>query len=301
MKRFIRNVGLFFIAFSVLIGVLFLLINGLIKNDNTKFILESKIDKIFTGDSHIRHSINDSLIRDSKNVALSSEGFIYSYSKIDYLVRNNPQIHTVYLGVSYHSFSDYYDHYIYKEPIALLFYYYLPIFEQFKILMKVENPVSFLVRSSVKGIDSIFRYSDKNHCLGSFQNYKTDVKVSLESINKRIKEQYYLNKKARPFSEEQLYYFNKIITYCNENNICLVIVNTPLYELYKESVPEKFRNKYYLMIDDNNLNIIDFNNLKLEKIDFLPDGDHVSAKGANLTTLYLNEIINKSSQKLLEE
>ena len=63
---------------------------------------------VFCGDSHIELAINDSLMRNSVNVAKSSESFYFSYYKLKVMLNKNPSIKQVYLGISYHSLSSYY-------------------------------------------------------------------------------------------------------------------------------------------------------------------------------------------------
>jgi hypothetical protein len=72
-----------------------------------------------------------------------------------------------------------------------------------------------------------------------------------------------------------------------------VILKTPLHAYYKSGIPLKFIEKYDSLINLNKLKLVDFGNLIFNDSCYLPNGDHVSQKGALLTTNFLGKVNNK--------
>lgn len=291
MRRFLKNIFIFIGPLILLFGVLFIYINSSTKNDFEQFRFSPSINILAVGDSHIQETVNDSLVCNLQNVAYSSESFIYSFYKIKTLTKNNPNIDTILLGVSYHSFTDYFDEITYLHYVLGRYFYILPIEAQIKLIGEVENPASFIFKSVLNESENLITKSEKNNWLGWYENYATSVTINEKSIKDRIRIQYYLTEKVRGFSSGSIHYFNTIVKYCRENNLALIILNTPMHRSYKEKVPQKFIDKFYSVIKENNVELIEFDGLKLTNDYYLPDGDHVNGKGAVLATKYLEEVL----------
>lgn len=108
-------------------------------------------------------------------------------------------------------------------------------------------------------------------------------------IAKRVDYQYFQGGVERSFSTSNIEYFNEFATYCKQNGINLIILQTPMHEVYEGRVPQKFKDQFFSLIKDNDLELIDFRNLHLEDEDFLPDGDHVARKGSILISQFLKD------------
>jgi hypothetical protein len=106
-------------------------------------------------------------------------------------------------------------------------------------------------------------------------------------MDKRAIQQYYIHDTLRGFSEINITYLQKIIELCKNENVELVVLNTPLHPYYKNKIPKKFIDKYNELIINNSLKQIDFSGLDLSDSCFIPDGDHVSERGATITSNYL--------------
>jgi hypothetical protein len=109
------------------------------------------------------------------------------------------------------------------------------------------------------------------------------------SMEKQIYLQYYANKGLNNFSEINLSYLPKIINLCKEIKIDLVILNTPLQPYYKSKIPIIYINKFNEIVNTHNLNVFDFSVLTYSDSCFMPDGAHLSVKGAYLLTQELNK------------
>lgn len=292
MRRFLKNFSLFIGPLILLFVTLFTHINIVNKNNFEQFRFDPSINILAAGDSHIQETVNDGLFRNIKNVAYSSETFIYSFYKIKTLTKNNPNINTILLGVCYHSFTDYLDEITYLHYVLGRYFYILPFDAQIKMISEVENPVSFIFKSILHESENLITNSVKNGWLGWYENYATSVTISEKTIKERIKTQYYLNKKIRGFSDANINYFKAIVNYCREKNIVLIILNTPMHRSYKEKVPQKFIDKFYSVIEESDAELFEFDELALTDDYYLPDGDHVNGKGAILATKYLIEILS---------
>lgn len=288
MKKFITNTVVF-ISIPIVIGIpiLFafdLYVNGLYNDDKIK----GNISDIYIGDSHIKHAINDSIIPNSLNIAESSESFYFSYFKLKILLDNNPSIKKVHLGLSYHNLSNYYDRFIsgdYSLATAPKYFYSLPIKEQFRMIFwNKKNLISFTKSIIKHGIKKI--KNDKYSLFDrGFSNRFNGTKVDQSSMNKRLLFQFYKNDNLNSFSECNIKYLKKIIILCKSKSVELHVLNTPLHPYYNSKIPKEYTKKLNEIIRENQLHYIDLSNLKLKDECYIPDGDHVTKLGAEITSI----------------
>ena len=83
--------------------------------------LSKNVTTIICGDSHTKSAVNDSLLQHSINISQTSEHFLYTYNVLAFTLKNNPQIKKVILGVSYHSFSEIYDSYVFDKNAGVMY------------------------------------------------------------------------------------------------------------------------------------------------------------------------------------
>lgn len=293
MRKFIKNTIYFLLPVFLVAVFLFLYLNVVVKQTKIKYKLNSKINIIAIGDSHIQQSLNDSILFTIKNLANSSESFVYSYYKLIAITKNNPQIDTIFLGASYHSFSKYYDDFTYNSSVLKKYFYILPFKKQLEMIKKINDPFVFII-SSFKILLKPSRYYD---WIGYFNNYSTNVSVNEQSIVNRINFQYYKNDSLYGYSKDNISYFYKIVQFCKVNKIELIIVNTPLHKSYQEKIPKDYINKFYSLVSENNLSIIEFDKFSFEDADFLPDGDHVSKRGSEKSSKIIDSLLNNREIK----
>ena len=72
-----------------------------------------------------------------------------------------------------------------------------------------------------------------------------------------------------------------------KSNLNLILVNTPVHTLYKNKIPKKFKVMFEQLSESGRFKILDLSDLLSEEYLFIPDGDHVSQKGAIKTTEYI--------------
>jgi hypothetical protein len=289
MIKFIKKTA-FFVSILLVFITLFIAILEFVNYEIAKSErLDSSITRIFMGDSHIEQAINDTLLDHSVNIAQNSESLYFSYYKLKIILEQNPSIKEVYLGFSYHSVSSYYDKFIFGEfsnVISSRYFSFLPFKEKLKILIANRNDFfSYLKVVTKNDILNIWR--EKKTFQGGFANSFSNTKASEESIEKRVLFQYYNKGSLNEYSLINIEYLNKIKDLCKNSNVNLILVNTPVHTLYKNKLPKKFKVKYEQLSESGRFKILDLSNILSEEYFFIPDGDHVSQKGAIKTTVYI--------------
>lgn len=125
-------------------------------------------------------------------------------------------------------------------------------------------------------------------------NLSTHMLISQNTYDKLKAPERYLDESAEriPIDEEALSYFNKMIDFCRDRSIKLVVIKTPRFAWSAAahySVQE--------ITDNNKLDFIDFNYMPyVDEIAFLPatdsaDGDHMNYYGASKLTKWLGKYL----------
>lgn len=291
MKNFLKKILIFSIPILILWIAYFLYLNSAINYNFSNYKIKQNVYKLFVGDSHVEVAIDDNLIFNSKNIAQSSEGYIFTYAKISKITKNNPSIDTIILGVSYHNFSKYYDYYIFNQSNMEKYFFILSADEKIVFLKNTNKPFKYFINS----IKSTFKPFKFYGWLGGYKIQSADIELNQNSIQKRIKNQYYKNQNFQEFSTVNEIYFCKIVEYCKNNGIVLIALNTPLYSGYENQIPNKFKRKFKNIVKENDINVIDFKNYNFEYTDFLPDGDHVSEEGAIKSSKIIDSLFRISN------
>lgn len=254
---------------------------------------------LIIGDSHTMWAINDSDINGIQNISLNAEGYIFSYLKLINILKNNPAISKVYLGVSYHNFSIYYDDYIYGGKSTAFFYRYLGIIgcDDFLWLLTQEfsNNIELLKHTLTKSLVTLIRQECSLY--SNFPEVKMTNQYNYASMHRRISEQFYKNKKELPFSELNILYFKNILGLCKEKGIEVTFISTPLHETYKKMIPINYIELYYTLVTESGITTYNFSDLSLPDSCFLPDADHVNYYGALLTTQYFKAYYEKTNNR----
>lgn len=255
---------------------------------------QNEIYYLIAGDSHIRQTFDDKKIKFSKNIAQNSESYYFTYYKLKEILKPDSKIKIVYLGLSHHNLSGYIDDFIFGKfsgSVAKNYFFIMPMEEKFNLMSaNNESPLNFLKGILITGLKNLFK--DEKSFIGGYNNIFFDSRAEMKSIKKRINLQYYKNNKEvyKP-SEINLVYLNKIIDLCTKKRVELVFLNPPLNKSYKVRIPPFYIDYYNYLVQDKNIKIIHFDHLVLDEKCFIPDGDHVSHKGAEICTSYLKSIL----------
>jgi hypothetical protein len=292
MKYFLNKLMLFSLIplFGLIIGLLVIFYTS----ENIDYKINSNVKEVFAGDSHVQCAINDNLLKNSKNISTNSESFYFTYFKLKKLLEANKQIQKVYLGASYHSLSNYYDDYIsgnFSASVSPKYFFLMPFEEQLKLIKwNISSLSEFLKR--IFSICYRYLFQDVRFDYGGYVNNFKNTKAIYSSMDKRLNFQYFSDNKLRGFSEVNLLYLNKIIALCDEMDIELVLINTPVHPHLKNRIPTAFLRKYNEIIKSENLRVLEINNLTFNESSFIPDGDHLSMEGAVIFTNAISALKN---------
>ncbi|TRX57671.1 hypothetical protein FNH22_14765 [Fulvivirga sp. M361] len=296
MKEF----GLKFIIFNVGIVLFISIVSLVYKHNINSLTIDDSVNTLVLGDSHTQAGINDSLINHTLNISQSSEHFLYSYNVLRLLLKNNPQIEKIILGVSFHSLSKSYDKYLHSEDkTEFMFLRYFSILEIESIIDINRIPIKQgfdIFKGMVESVFSsstIYGYS----FVGYFYNSKKSS-LNDSTVNAAIQRHYYAESGGeQDFSTYQIKYLKKIAELCQKRNIKLFILNTPVHDRYYRKIPQKFISNYYSTIQqfEEQIDFIDLHSMKFEK-ECYGDGDHLNAIGAKEFSNVLNEKINDKVQ-----
>lgn len=252
--------------------------------------LVDTIHTVVIGDSHAQCAVDDSHLPGVANLAASSESYLFSYAKLRHLFRQPPPIHTVLLDISYHSFSSCYEDFIWGTYSKTILVQYARLFrmsERAMIVRHDRNSSISLLRGMLPLSASSFFHPQTFRLPGGYVAKDTDVPLNDYSIRHRIQFHYFQNGQVLPLSAFNQYWLERIVQLCRQNGVRLVLLSTPLHPAYRDLVPPLHRAACDNWIKDSGLEIVDLRNLSLPDDCFLPDGDHVNPRGAQIVTDHL--------------
>ena len=300
MKLFLKN-----IFFYVLLPLSLVFIASYIylNHKNNKLIdqyrIRPSVHTIIIGGSQVQMSIQDKLMHNTVNLSIDAESYQFSYYKLKRILKKNRSIKKIYLGISYFSFSNYYDDYIdgkNSKEIFSRYFFILPQKEKSIILRKNIHKLSSTLRCIfTTGFRNLSVKPDKLSFIGEYKNGYSNTKADSISIIHRIDSQFYINKKTRGYSQNNLCYLDDIVQLCRTYHIQLQFLSPPLHPYYKEKIPPIFIRKYDQIIKKYNLGVIDLTNALHQDSCYHPDGIHVTEYGALLTTRFLNKKIESNN------
>lgn len=275
-----------FLLSILIVAILFTLLFFVATTAKSKsFSIDDTITEVFLGDSHVRYAVNDSLLPLSINLGNSSESVYFSFFKLKHLLKSNHSIESLYLGFSYHNISDYYDQYIngqYSHSVAPSYFYLLPFTEKVQMIGWNIRRLPSFVKAILKSGLKIWR--NDNTFKGGFNNPHTNTTANKATMDERLNSQYYRNDTLSSFSTLNLRYFDSNVALCKEQQVELVIVNTPIHSYYQSKIPKEFVDKHNSLTHSYNLRTIDLTVLELPDTSFQGEGDLVSMEGAMRAT-----------------
>lgn len=232
---------------------------------------------VFVGDSHMEQAINDKVLKEVLTFAQSGDGYLYTFRKLEKLLKDNPEIDTVVLGIDYHNVDstavEWYSNRGYldfKLPYTLS----LMSMADLKLLFSI-NPQGTL--SGCINSLSVFNngvLQNNINCYGSFLERNTTMpKVQLDSVSKSQ----YLNQK----SMIQFRYLSQIKNLCEHKKKTLIFMTTPLYLSANRN--EKLQSLIDSFVQENSIRYINLRDLKTEDT-FFADKYHLNTQGAGYFT-----------------
>lgn len=270
---------------------------------NTKLLkgykLKEDVTTLVIGDSHMEAVFNDSLVSGIANLSQTGEGYIYTLTKLEGVLESRKNIKTIVLGYGYHNISEYFDYAVYGKnsaPCFSSFYLVLPASRKAEILSY--NKLLFfqsLLSILSKGVENTVAEDQQYSFIGGYLPTATEKSVDSVYIARRIFAQFYRDGKEMEFSGINIKYLFSIADFCKKKGVTLYLFRTPLHAKYRERVPERFVKEYNAIALKTNCKVIDLDSLQLDDEHFLPDGDHLSYKGALLATPELKKLLDRET------
>jgi hypothetical protein len=311
IQRFLNKFLLFFVVVVLLISGLFKLSDFVIKQRMEQLLkINDQIRIVFSGDSNIECSINDSLIIGSINIAQSGEAYLYSYAKLRALLNYNSQIDSVFIGFSYHE--------ILKDKEALVLFDNSFIIEKIKLfnyllnksekkLIITNKPLAYL-KGFLQSIFNNFIVFIKSYTLkGSndrilnFGGYSYLARNKLEEdirLQAAIKKDPTTGTKAEKGLIQEKY-LKLISQLCQQKSVKLILLNTPKHNYYSNIINKEIKDNWLSFRKSlSQDSLLDLSSFHLPDSCF-SDITHLNYVGARIFSNYLNEQIHLKSDTLL--
>lgn len=253
------------------------------------------------GDSHLECAMNDTILNNYVNAAQSADTYLYSYFKLRAFVDDNPQIDTVLLAYDHSSMFLSKDNWINKEESIL------EKINNYYWLMNLKDCGPFLSRSSFYQalLQAPFRH------WSTVLKFISHKKVTVKDLNiggynylmrDKLSEDIQRNKRLLngnngspdiKYSSYQKEYLEKIIAFCEERKIQLILVNAPTHHT---AYNVKYKEAYYAYYKQNleKVPLWDFSNMNLADSCF-GDMTHLNFRGAAL----FSKLLKDSEQKTI--
>lgn len=281
LKLFTHKIVLYsIITFGSLLLVWFIL--SAITRKKSSFKLNENVRYVFVGSSHPECAYNDSIIEHSKNYSRSGEAYCYTYAKVKGILRDNKQIETIFVEFSNPFIYDD-DEWLWSDKYLQYHYVtfspFLTLSEQYYLFRKhiscFPRTYPFFVKNAVKKLLT-------NHL--DYTNYGGHI----ESLNV-IDTTYEQHLACAEEKNVQLYFLDKIVSFCQENNVKIVFVRSPLHKDYvywqSEDEFQKIRKERYSEIP-----FWDFGNF-LNNAQYFRDFQHVNKYGSDILSNYVDSIL----------
>ncbi|QCX38824.1 hypothetical protein FF125_10405 [Aureibaculum algae] len=290
MKLFIRKISIFIITIVGLVCLQFIAFKFIL-NYNTDYKLNNDITTLILGDSHIEAGLNDSIIKNSINFSTGGSPVFFNYVKLKKIIENNKQIETVIMGYSPINMTGGGFYEVPKMKSMIIQYYYLMDYKDFYDVSKYNfqgliNGITGIFRS-VKKPNFLKKVNVKNSDLGGFRKLPMNTTGLLE---KDIKNEKLKTGKPDKISTK---YFLKIIEFCKNNNIRLIVLNTPVHgSLVRKS--KQRREEYNKFMDRFNSDFVfwDYEGLHFDNKYFY-DENHLNYEGAAIFSNLINDKLKK--------
>ena len=279
--------------------------NTFLLNKSKYFKLSENINTLVLGHSHPECAYNDSLISNFKNLAKSGEAYFYTYIKVKKIISENKQIKTIFIEFEPGQIDKIMDSWTWgDEHISDGFAKYSPLFEcrELKFLWKKNSSaiLSYFPKTFIKkmGHNILSILKDKNiESDNQFGGYNYIERAKLDSLllamenHPEITEEY-----IKPIiSNTNIRYLLKIINYCNQNGLQVLLIRSPIYKMYGDAFSEK-EFKYILTKYFHNTEFLDLRNFPL-KNDQYGDFGHLNYKGAKLYSIFFDHLLKTNLLK----
>lgn len=252
---------------------------------NRRELCKTNKEILLLGNSRIQYGINDDSLHNVLNLGLNADNYFFSYLKLKLMKKYNSQINTVYLGYDKTSIFHYFKS---SEDKFHPFYWDLLDMEDIKFIFNEDRACLSSPLHWLKILYPLLSFTEKIDIkelgIGGYTYLKRDKLQQAIQNFKQLEED-------TEIEQKQILYLDKIIHFCQENNMQLYFLNMPSYPIsYNKRNDEKL----------DSIAITQYPQIKYYDYEFiyLPDscyGDiyHINYKGANAFTSLFKKTILK--------
>jgi hypothetical protein len=274
MKFFVIKIT----SFTFIIVFYFVLntfINYTIFNKSKIPINNTKI--LISGDSHVQTSLNPKSFFSATNISQSAEPYIISFWKLKYIFKHNkPNI--LLLGFSHHNISAFNDNKFWDKKFSSEMFERSYIIGNYRSLENIKIDYQEYYKIFLREM-CLYPHTKHFKFVGGYNNsYKSSISDLEQSINRH----YYLHGKELGVSEIQIKYLYNIIKLCENHDVTLILVGSPVHTAYYKKIPSIIKKRYdeeKQRFQKNNLIIADFTETIYDDKFYL-NSDHLNEQGA---------------------
>jgi hypothetical protein len=290
MKKFIKR-GVLFLIITGIVSLVVGFLSVFISKQTFDYKIKEKKNILIVGNSHTECSINDSILSNSINLSQSASSYFYSYMKIREFTKYNPQIDTVIISFSDNDlFSEKEKWFSSSEKINNKMTRHIILFNKDDYLdLFKSNPIEVIVQTFILYSDFYNLHTKKRDFIGSYN------KINVNKIDEDIIE----FNRSPPIIDSiiaitELQYLLKIYNFTQENEIKLILLNTPIYPILEKHFSViRQRNCSSIARDQMpNATYSDHTSFVLKNSDYA-DLSHLNNKGSNKYSEFLQSIFNK--------
>ncbi|MCR5183306.1 MAG: hypothetical protein K6B46_01220 [Opitutales bacterium] len=185
--------------------------------------------RLFIGDSYIAQGVDDTVVPAAFNCSVSADSFLTGFLRLRLLLRDNPQIDTVFLSVSPYNLSRGADETVFRPSlVAMKVPYYLAHFgsEEWRVYGE-RVPADFL--RAVAGTPTVYLRKSKLDNKKYFKKLGAFNPRDNRTLDKALAGTETLERDPAGGNAIQRRYLKKIENFCREKNLRLVFLCTPVY------------------------------------------------------------------------
>lgn len=239
MKKFVIKTAMFAVIIICIVTMIFKIT---INFEYHIMKVPENVNKLFLGNSTIETSVDDRIVPNSINLAVSSEHIEFCYAKLKIMKKVNPQIDTVFMGVE--------DIIFYKDKDDVWSHLNHPFFvSEFSIEDIITNLKYRDIKWNTGYLKNLFitvelfniarlGANPRNISRGGYLYLERDkLQKNIDLIAENPRQL----KNPDTISPQILYFMNRIINYCHENGIELILMSSPKHK-------EAWRERSYLVL-----------------------------------------------------
>lgn len=202
---------------------------------NSDFQLENNPKYLLLGHSQPECAFNDNIIADFKNLALGGESYFYTYHKSKEVIKGNPSVKTVFINFSNNSIDSKMDAWTWDcHYMSMRIQNFGALFNlKAKLKMVFKNPMCFW-KTTIFMLKERFLQVINNDLklsipLGGYKKLiKTkEIKTNLNAEEKRIQELNNFDPNGTSYSNLNIDYLKKLISFCKSEGKNVVLIRTP--------------------------------------------------------------------------